>query len=128
MKRFFKNLFRPRQSFQEGSKMDCFTFEFFRKKLENIEHKLDEIIRKENHMATQLDDLNAAIAAEDVQIQDLITSVAKIDADIVALLAKIAAGGTMPDISAQLQAIQSHTAALATASQQLKDDDTKANA
>lgn len=79
-------------------------------------------------MATQLDDLNAAIAAEDVEIQDLIASVAKIDADIIALLAKIAEGGTLSDITSQLQALQAHTASLHTATQQLKDDDTKANA
>lgn len=107
---------------------DNFTFEFFRKKLETIEHKLIEIMNKEAHIMSQLDDLNAVIQAEDVQIQAIGAVVTKIDADVVALLAKIAAGGTMPDITTQLQAIQSHTAALATAVQQLSDDDTKANA
>lgn len=76
---------------------------------------------------TQLDDLNASIQAEDVQIQSLVGVVTKIDADIVALLAKIAAGGTMPDITAQLQAIQSHTSSLVTAVASLSADDTKAN-
>lgn len=76
-------------------------------------------------MSTQLDDLNSAIQAEDVEIQDLLASVTKIDADIIALLAK---PGLPPDLTTQLQAIQAHTAALTTAAQQLKDDDTKATA
>lgn len=76
---------------------------------------------------SQLDDLNAAITAEDVEVQDILASVTKINADVEALLAKIAAGGTLPDITAQLQAIAAHTAALTTASQQLKDEDAKAN-
>jgi DNA-binding FrmR family transcriptional regulator len=77
---------------------------------------------------SQIDDLNKAIADEDVEIQDVLTSVTKINADVDALLAKIAAGATIPDITTQLQAIQAHTAALTTASQQLKDEDAKANA
>ncbi len=79
---------------------------------------------------SQLDDLNAAIAAEDVEVQDIVSSVTKVDSDIDALLAKIASGTppTLPDITAQLQQIAAHTTALTQAATQLKADDTKANA
>ena len=50
----------------------------------------------------QIDDLNAAIAAEDVEVQTLLASVTKIGSDIDALLAKIAAGGVPTDLTAQL--------------------------
>ena len=76
----------------------------------------------------QIDDLNAAIQAEDGQVTAMQAVLVKIDADITALLAKIAAGATGPDLTAQIQAIQSHVASLTTANQQLVDDDTKANA
>jgi capsule polysaccharide export protein KpsE/RkpR len=107
---------------------DNWTFDYFRRKLETIEHMLIDIKTKETLIMTQLEELNAAIAAEDVEVQDLLTSVSKIGTDIDALLAKIAAGGTTTDLAAQLQAIQSHVASLTTAAQQLKDSDTKANA
>lgn len=107
--------------------MSNWTFEFFRKKLETMEHLLIDIKAKEINIMSQLDDLQAAISAEDVEIQDLVASITKIDTDIDALLAKIAAGGTMPDITAALTAIAAHTTALQTASAQLKADDAKAN-
>lgn len=78
-------------------------------------------------LMAQIDDLNAAIKAEDVQITTLNASVVKIDADVDALLAAAKAGGAGPDLIAAITAIQSHTSALATATQQLTDEDTKAN-
>lgn len=107
--------------------MSNWTFEFFRKKLEDIEIKLNEITHKETKIMSQLDDLNAAIANEDVEIQDLLASITKVDADIDALIAKIAAGGVPTDLTAQLQAIASHTTALTAGAAQLKADDSKAN-
>lgn len=74
----------------------------------------------------QIDDLNAAITAEDVEVQDLLPVVTKIDTDIAALAALVASGSTPPDLSAQIQAIQSHTASLVTAIQQLSDADNAA--
>lgn len=100
-----------------------FAFEFFRKKLENIEAKVDEILKKEKHIMSQLDDLNAAIQAEDVEISDLLSVITKVAADI----DKLIASSTSPDLTAQLQAIQSHLASLNTGAQQLKDADSKAN-
>lgn len=91
---------------------------------------LHKILHKINHMEeklmSQLDDLNAAITAEDVDIQKLPAIATKIDADIVALKAAVLAGATPADLTTQIQAIQSHTAALATALAQLGDSDTKA--
>lgn len=77
---------------------------------------------------TQLNDLNTAIQAEDVEVNDILASVTKIGTDITTLLAKIAAGGVPTDLAAQLQAIQSHVASLTTAAQQLKAADAQANA
>lgn len=92
--------------------------------LEPALHKLNEMEKK---IMSQLDDLNAAITAEDVQVAALTAVITKVDADVDALLAKIAGGATLPDITAQLTAIQSHTSALATAVAQLTADDAKAN-
>lgn len=104
------------------------TVRFFSKKLGNMEQMLHEIINKENTIMSQIDDLNKAISDEDVQIQDVLASVTKVDADIDALLAKIAAGGaTFPDITTQLTAIAAHTAALSTAAAQMTAEDAKAN-
>jgi predicted nucleic acid-binding Zn-ribbon protein len=102
---------------------------FFRQRFETIEQLLNVITHKETQIMSQLDDLNKAISDEDVEVQDILASVTKIDADVDALLAKIASGGTsLPDITTQLTAIAAHTSALTTASQQLKAQDTKANA
>lgn len=76
---------------------------------------------------TQKEDLDAAIAAEDVQIQALVASVAKIADDVTALLAKIAGGTSAADLANEIAAVQSHTASLTTAAAQLADSDTKAN-
>lgn len=75
----------------------------------------------------QIDDLNAAIQAEDVQVTTLAASITKIDADVDALLAAAQKAGVPMDLTAQITAIQSHTSALATAVAQLAADDTKAN-
>lgn len=108
--------------------MDCFTFEFFRKKLENIESKLDAILNKETKIMAAIDDLNKAIQDEDVEIGDLTGVVTKVDADVTALIAKVQAGGATPDqILAALTAIQSHTASVKTAVDTLTATDTKAN-
>lgn len=77
---------------------------------------------------TQKEDLDAAIAAEDVTIQAIAASVTKIAADITALLAKIGTGTPPADLAAEIQAVQSHTDALKTAAASLADADTKANA
>lgn len=76
---------------------------------------------------SQLDDLNAAIAAEDVEIQDLLASITKVASDIDTLIAKINAGGGTVDLTTQLQALSSHLSSLTTGAQQLKDADAKAN-
>lgn len=127
MMRFLRSLYRRLQSFRGDSKMDNFTFEFFRKKLENINHRLDEITQKEIQIMAQIDDLNTAIKAEDVQVTTLAASITKIDADVDALLAAAQGGTSGPDLTVQIQAIQSHTSALATAVAQLAAEDTKAN-
>lgn len=106
-------------------------WEWFSHKFDALEASIKEIRNKltqmEATLMSQLDDLNTAIQAEDVEITTLLASVTKIDADVDALLAKIAAGATLPDITTQLTAIQAHTAALTTAAQQLADEDAKAN-
>lgn len=102
--------------------------EFVRRMLQTIECKLVELKAQGEHIMSQVEDLNAAIAAEDVEVQDILSSVIKVDADIDALIAKIGTGTpTLPDISAALTAIASHTASLTTAAQQMKDEDAKAN-
>lgn len=75
----------------------------------------------------QIDDLNAAIQAEDVQVSTLAASITKIDADVDKLLASAQAAGVPTDLTNQIQAIQSHTSALSTAVSQLAAEDTKAN-
>lgn len=75
----------------------------------------------------QIDDLNAAIKAEDVEVSTLAASITKIDSDVDALLAAAQSGVSGPDLTAQIQAIQSHTSALATAVAQLAAEDSKAN-
>lgn len=106
---------------------DNWTFHHFTKALERIEHVLLEIKRQGEKTMSQLDDLNAAIQAEDGQITAMQASLTKVATDIDALLAKVAAGGTAADLTAQIQAIQAHVASLTTANQQLVDADTKAN-
>jgi chromosome segregation ATPase len=109
-------------------KIDNWTFDYFRKKLEAIERKLVELKKQGETQMAQIDDLNKAINDEDVELTTVMASIKKIASDVDALLAKIAAGGTPADLTAQITAIQSHLASLTTGAQQLVDADTKANA
>ena len=79
-------------------------------------------------MAQGITDLDAAIKAEDVTVQLIATSVGKIAADVTALLAKIAAGGTPADLTVEVQAVTSHAAALQAAADILAKSDKDANA
>lgn len=74
----------------------------------------------------QIDDLNAAIAAEDGQIAAMQPMLVKIGDDITTLLALVSAGSTPADLTTQIQAIQAHVAALTTANAQLVADDAAA--
>lgn len=87
------------------------------KKLEEIKHT----------MATQAD-LDEAIAAEDVTIQQIADSVNKIATDVTTLLAKITSGTPVSDLTNEVEAVKSHTASLTAAAAILADSDTKANA
>lgn len=95
-------------------------FEAMKKHLERLELQLKLQGEK---IKMQIDDLNAAIQAEDVEITDLVTVMTKVDTDLAALKAAVDAGGSGPSLSDQIQAIQSHTAALKTALDQLKAAD-----
>ena len=75
---------------------------------------------------SQLDDLKAAIADEDVEIGDLGTVITKVDTDLAALAAAVAAGATPTVLTTQIAAIQAHTAALVTGIGQLTAADTAA--
>lgn len=86
-----------------------------------------KLTEMENKIMAQIDDLNAAISAEDVQFTTLNASIVKIDTDVDALLAAVKAGASPTDLTTQIQAIQSHTSALATASAILQAEDQKAN-
>jgi hypothetical protein len=108
--------------------LDNSTLTFLKNYLGNIGQKLDEIIIKENQIMSQLDDLNTAIQNEDVDVQAIAAVALKIDTDIKALQAAVAAGGKPQDLSTQIAAIQSHTASLATALGILQADDASASA
>lgn len=79
----------------------------------------------EIRLMSQLDDLNAAIQAEDVELKTILASITKVAADVDKLKS---APGLTPDLTNQIAAIQSHLASLTTGAQQLVDADTKANA
>lgn len=106
---------------------DCWQYHYFEKKFETIERLLVELKTQGENTMAQIDDLNTAIQAEDVQVTTLATSITKIDADVDALLLAAQKAGVPTDLTLQIQAIQSHTSALATAVAQLAADDTKAN-
>lgn len=106
---------------------DNWTFNHFEKRLDRIEQHLLDIKRQGEKTMAQIDDLNAAIQAEDVQVSTLAASITKIDSDVDALLEAVKNGATATDLTTQIQAIQSHTAALQTAIAQLGSEDTKAN-
>lgn len=78
-------------------------------------------------MALTQADLDAAIQAQNAVVTDLATKVTKIAADVDALLAKITTGTPVTDLTNEVQALQSQTAALTTAAGQLSAADTKAN-
>lgn len=112
--------------------MNACEWELLRKRFDAIDASIADlkvrIKQTEDTLMSQLDDLNAAIAAEDVEIQDLLSSITKVAADIDTLIAKIGTGTPPVDLTVQLQALSSHLASLTTGAQQLKDADTKANA
>lgn len=107
--------------------MKSWDFFHFEKRIDKIEQILLELKKQGETTMAQIDDLNDAIKAEDVEVSDLAASITKIDADVDALLAAAQAGATPTDLTTQIQAIQSHTSALATAVAQLTAEDTKAN-
>lgn len=107
--------------------MDSWQQDHFERKFNLIERLLLEIKTQGEKTMAQIDDLNDAIKAEDVEVSDLAASITKIDADVDALLAAVQAGATPTDLTTQIQAIQSHTSALATAVAQLTAEDVKAN-
>lgn len=77
--------------------MDNFAFEYFRK-------KLDKIDRRIQHMAQSIEDLNAAITAIGEAVAADVAQDVKVVEAINALKAKIDALGN-PDLSAQVQAL-----------------------
>ena len=107
--------------------MNSWEYDHFEKAVQRIERLLLDIKKQGETQMAQIDDLNAAIQSEDVEINDILPVVTKIQADITTLLAKVAAGGTPTDLTTQIQAIQSHVSSLTTALQQLNDADTSAN-
>lgn len=92
--------------------------------LKPILGKLNEM---EKNIMAQIDDLNAAIKAEDVELTTTQASIVAIAADIAKLKAAAAGGATPQDLTTQITAIQAHLAALTTANQQLVDADKAAN-
>jgi len=105
--------------------MDTYAFNYFRKKLETIEHMLIGLKTQGEKTMAQIDDLNAAIQAESVELSQLAAVVTKVDSDLDALAAAVAAGASPTDLTQQIAAIQSQTASLVTAVAQLSDTDTK---
>lgn len=103
----------------------CFEFNHFDKRLETIEQLLIALKIQGDKIMAQIDDLNAAIQAEDVQVTTLAASITKIDADVDALLAAAQKAGIPTDLTIQIQAIQAHTAALQQAVSQLAGEDAK---
>jgi hypothetical protein len=97
------------------------------KRLDAIEANLVAIGEKEDKIMSQIDDLKQEVSDEDVQVTTLVASAAKIDADVAALIAKVAAGATPADITAQLTTIKAHTAALASVNANMVADDLSAN-
>lgn len=103
----------------------CFEFNHFDKRLETIERLLIDLKTQGEKTMAQIDDLNTAIQAEDVQVTTLATSITKIDADVDALLVAAQKAGVPTDLTVQIQAIQAHTSALSTAVAQLAAEDAK---
>jgi chromosome segregation ATPase len=108
--------------------IDDNAFQFFSKKLENIEDKLNDILTKETQTMAQIDDLNTAIQNEDVEVTTILASITTIAADVAKLKAAVAAGSSPTDLTNQITAVQAHLASLTTGQQQLVDADKAANA
>lgn len=81
--------------------MDYLTFEFFRKKLENIEKLLIEIKLQEIKIMGTEQDLQAAVAQLGQDVMDNTTKVAAIHTKMADLIAKIANAGSIPDADIQ---------------------------
>ena len=79
-------------------------------------------------MADTISDIDAALAAEDQTLASLTAIIVKIVADIQALLAEIASGVVLQDVTAEVNKIQSQTAVLQQAVSDLSGADTSANA
>lgn len=62
----------------------------------------------------QIDDLNAAIADLTTQVTSQTALITKVDTDLAALAAQIAAGGTGPDLTAAIAAIRANIATVQT--------------
>lgn len=75
----------------------------------------------------QIDDLQAAIVAEEVDIAQIAGVATKIASDVAALLAQVAAGTTPTDLTAQIASINADAATLANAAGILAAADTSAN-
>lgn len=92
--------------------------QFFRDQLKMIGHKLDNLKTQGEHTMTQLDDMNAKIKAINDGIDNLGTALSKVATDeqksFADLKAAIAAlpGGTPPDLTAQLEAMDSASSKL----------------
>lgn len=83
---------------------DNFTFEFFRKRLEEIDTKLTRLILKEKTMAQTLADLQAAITAIGEAVAADVAQDVKVVEAINALIAKIESLGNT-DLTEEVQAL-----------------------
>jgi hypothetical protein len=102
--------------------------QFIKQQFGNIQSKLQDLKTQGAQTMAQIDDLNTAIQAEDVELTTVQASIVTIAADVTRLIAAVKAGGTPTDLTNQLTAVQAHLAALTTANQQLVDADTASKA
>lgn len=109
--------------------MDNWTFEFFRSKLETIEHLLIEIKNKEKHMATK-EELEAAITAVSDKITEVADTLTDFAGDFTAaideLKAQIAAGTAGPDLGPSVAALAALAEKATAVSASLKELDSTA--
>lgn len=105
--------------------MDACDWELIRKRFDSVDESIKAVLTKLNKMEatimTQLDDLNTKLAAQGTAIDNIGTALttlstdnAKALADLKAAIAAAQGSGTLPDISAQLQALDANNAKLAT--------------
>lgn len=99
----------------------------FMQHLQYIERMLRVILQKEKQTMAEIDDLNTAIAAEDVGVQDITASVQKVSADVAAILAKLAAGTPPAALTAQIATVNAHVVAIKAATDILNAADLSAN-